>query len=175
MSGKGVYTDSTGIVWEGVFVNGSYDSSIQKRLRSEFEESEKVKELEKQGPVLLATIRKSFQGDKKTWKESFLKNLVTVPEEVDKYVAEPYCRLEDRNLDKWNDVLGQLLDVVPKVLRRKEDAVCITEDRVYGEQLKGPGQILEFSKKTDTRRIELGLVLGETEKWVIFHCVDAKA
>lgn len=175
MNGKGVYTDPTGVVWEGVFVNGSFDSSIQKRLRAEFEESEKVRELERQGPMLLAATRKAFAGDKKTWKEAFMKNLVTVPEEVDKFVAEPYCRLEDRNLDKWNDVLGQLMDVTPRVLRRKTDAACIAADRVYGEQLKGPGQILEFTKRTDVRRLELCLVLGESQKWVIFHCLDAKA
>ena len=32
MHGKGKYVDSDGMVWEGIFINGSYESKVQKKL-----------------------------------------------------------------------------------------------------------------------------------------------
>lgn len=35
MSGEGVYIDSDKIRWEGIFVDGQFDSKIQKKLQAE--------------------------------------------------------------------------------------------------------------------------------------------
>jgi len=35
MHGEGVYIDSDKINWTGIFVNGQYDSKIQKKLQAE--------------------------------------------------------------------------------------------------------------------------------------------
>ena len=32
MHGEGVYTDAEGIRWEGIFVDGGYESKMQKKL-----------------------------------------------------------------------------------------------------------------------------------------------
>jgi hypothetical protein len=35
MHGEGVYTDAEGIRWEGIFVDGGYESKMQKKLQAE--------------------------------------------------------------------------------------------------------------------------------------------
>ena len=35
MHGEGVYVDADATPWEGIFVNGSYESKIQKKLKAE--------------------------------------------------------------------------------------------------------------------------------------------
>lgn len=35
MHGEGCYTDLDKIKWEGIFINGGYDSKIQKRIKEE--------------------------------------------------------------------------------------------------------------------------------------------
>ena len=37
MHGEGIYIDKNGSRWEGIFINGSYESKIQKKLRAEKE------------------------------------------------------------------------------------------------------------------------------------------
>lgn len=44
MNGEGVYIDIDQVKWEGIFINGSYESKIQKKLRVEKEISDKVAE-----------------------------------------------------------------------------------------------------------------------------------
>lgn len=153
-------------------MNGTFDSTVQKRLKTEFEEERKVLVLKKIGSGLIADFKKAFTGEKKTWKDQFNKNLVGIPEDVDRFVAEPYARFEEKTADKWNDLLNQLLDVEPHVLKSKEDSKILSDQRVYATQLQGAGQVLEFQKQIDNRRIELCTVLSESGKWVIFHCLD---
>lgn len=172
MSGRGMYTDPYGVPWEGVFINGTFDSTIQKRLKAEYEEEQKIIALKHVAAVQIGEMKKVFSLEKKTWKENFMRFVITNLEEVDRLVAEPFARWEDRNGDKWNDVITQLLDVEPRILKTKEDSK-ILGDRVFGAQLQGPGQILEFIKHTDTRRMELALVNSETGKWLIVACIDA--
>ncbi|CAG9314971.1 unnamed protein product [Blepharisma stoltei] len=172
MHGEGIYTDPYGVDWKGIFVNGTYDSTVQKRLKAEYEEERKVFALKKIGSGLIAEFKKAFSGEKKTWKEQFTKNLVGIPEDVDKFVAEPYSRWEERTGDKWNDLLNQLLEVEPHVLKSKEETRVLSDQRVFANQLQGPGQVLEFKRQIDNRKIELCAVLSESGKWVIFHSLD---
>jgi hypothetical protein len=171
MSGRGVYTDPYGVVWEGVFINGTFDSTIQKRLKAEYEEEQKIISLRHTASAQISEIKKVFSMEKKTWKENLGKFIVSNLEDVDRLVGEPYARWEDRNGDKWNDIINQILEVEPRILKNKEDSKVLG-DRVFANQLQGAGQILEFIKQTDTRKIELALVCSESGKWVIVACTD---
>jgi hypothetical protein len=42
MHGEGIYTDSDSTVWEGIFVNGSYQSKIQKKLKAEKMQQDRI-------------------------------------------------------------------------------------------------------------------------------------
>lgn len=44
MSGEGIYIDIDKVKWEGIFINGSYESKIQKKLKLEKEVEDKVQE-----------------------------------------------------------------------------------------------------------------------------------
>ena len=83
MNGTGVYTDPQGVEWEGIFINGTYDSTIQKKLKAEHEEKLKIEELKMIGLEQLAEFKKVFSLEKKFWKENFNRNLVIALEEVD--------------------------------------------------------------------------------------------
>lgn len=172
MNGKGCYTDTDGATWEGIFIDGTFDSTIQKRLLTEFVEKQKVLELEALGVEVMSEVKKAFQGEKKGWKESFGKFLVTNPQEMDKFVSEPYARYEERTADKWNEIITQLLDVRPFVLRSKEQARILNPDKIFAQQLDGPGQVLEFQKMIDNRKIEVVMVLSEASRWLIVHSLD---
>ena len=43
MHGEGIYIDIDKTKWEGIFINGLFESKIQKKLRAEKEISDKVK------------------------------------------------------------------------------------------------------------------------------------
>ena len=171
MSGRGVYTDPYGTPWEGVFINGTFDSTIQKRLKAEYEEEQKISALKTVASAQITEMKKVFALEKKTWKEHFSKFIISNLEDVDRLVGEPFARWEDRNGDKWNDVLTQLMDVEVRILRNKEESKILGE-RIFAPQLQRAGQVLEYIKHTDTRKIELVLVNSESGKWLIVSCTD---
>ena len=37
MNGEGTYVDAEGVTWSGIFVNGSFESKIQKKLKADKE------------------------------------------------------------------------------------------------------------------------------------------
>lgn len=174
MHGKGIYTDTNSLIWEGVFLNGSFDSTIQKRLKDEFEEKQKVEDLIRETVTFVAEARaRTFTTDKKAWKDNIIRLLVVNgQEQVERFIVEPYCRFEERTADKWNDLLGQLQDAPPQVLRTKESALFVPSERICVEQLQGPGQVVEFKRQIENRRIELAIVKTEAGRWAVFHAVD---
>jgi hypothetical protein len=48
MNGDGTYIDIEGVNWTGIFVNGSYESKLQKKLKDEKEVADKVASCQKQ-------------------------------------------------------------------------------------------------------------------------------
>lgn len=170
MHGAGTYVDPKGVEWEGIFIEGGYDSTIQEELRTQHTIRAKVQELKGTVTEALNEFKKVFSTEKKLWKEAFSKCLAT--EEAEEHVSEPFPRWEERNGDKWNDLVAQLLDVEPHVLCSQDDVEFLSSTRVLSAQLSGPGQVVEVSKRTDNRRTELGLVQGKTGKWFIFHSLD---
>lgn len=170
MHGVGTYTDPKGVEWEGIFIDGTYDSSIQKELRTQHTVRVKVEELKETASEALNEFKKVFSTEKKQWKEGLSKFLAA--EDAEEYVSDPFTRWEERNGDKWNDLLGQLLGVEPHVLCSQDDGEFLPSTRVLSAQLAGPGQVIEFSKCTESRKTELGLVQVRTGKWFIFHSLD---
>jgi len=69
-------------------------------------------------------------------------------------------------------MLNQLLEVEPSPLRNIDSVQFINQSRIIGEQLQNYGQVIEFFKVIDSRRIELGIVYTESERWLIIHASD---
>jgi hypothetical protein len=71
MHGEGVYLDADGITWSGIFVNGEFDSKIQKKLRAEKEIQDKVAAFSHGAKSYFLKFDEVFsQSDKKTFKDN---------------------------------------------------------------------------------------------------------
>ena len=104
MHGEGCFIDLEKMVWEGIFVNGSYESKIQKKLRGEKEIGDKIDEYRVKAKTFFTNFGDLFsKSDKKTFKDN-LTPLFATPETCIDFVAEPYSKYEERAPDKWNDL-----------------------------------------------------------------------
>lgn len=128
MHGEGCFVDSDQVVWDGIFINGSYESKIQKKLRAEKLIGDKVIAYQEKAKCFFTQFAEAFaKSDKKTFKDNLAPFFAT-PETCLDYVAEPYARYEERQPDKWNELLKAVYnegDVKICALRTKENATII--------------------------------------------------
>merc|ERR1712167_533771 len=102
MHGKGKYIDCDGMVWEGIFINGSYESKVQKKLQVEKEIQDRVDSYKEKAKTFFTGFLETFaKSDKKTFKDN-LSPFFATPESAADFCAEPYARFEERPPDKWN-------------------------------------------------------------------------
>lgn len=114
MHGDGAFTDLNGNKWEGkqknysiglsilgIFIDGIYQSKIQKQLK--YEKQLKIMENE----ILVSALEffkkfeKTFgESDKKTFKEN-LTPFFAVQDDMKTYFKEPYPKYEERPPEKW--------------------------------------------------------------------------
>merc|ERR1712066_744920 len=70
MSGEGLYIDSDKIKWEGIFVDGQFDSKIQKKLQAEKVVKDKILQYQDKSKQFVAQFCEAFnKGDKKTYND----------------------------------------------------------------------------------------------------------
>jgi hypothetical protein len=112
MHGEGVFTDIDGNKWEGIhnqfsfyiegiFVEGVYQSKLQKQLKHERMMKKIEKELLEDSSQFFSKFEHAFSiSDKKTFKEHLLP-FFAIQEEVKSYYREPYPKYEERTPDKW--------------------------------------------------------------------------
>lgn len=62
MHGEGSFLDSDSVRWDGFFINGSYESKIQKKLRVEKEIKVKVNEYQEHAKHFFVAFMESFQN-----------------------------------------------------------------------------------------------------------------
>jgi hypothetical protein len=69
MHGEGLYIDIDGVKWEGIFINGSYESKIQKKLKVEKEIDDKVQGFESKARNFFVQFAETFaKSEKKDFK-----------------------------------------------------------------------------------------------------------
>jgi len=139
MHGEGVYTDPDQVKWEGIFVFGSFESKIQKKLYLEKLMKDKMKCYEEKAKEYFVHFQESFtKSDKKTFKEN-LGPFFATSEHCREFVAEPYPKFEEKNPDKWNEWFKLLYGegkCLVKALSRKEEASLIPQESILIEQLR---------------------------------------
>jgi hypothetical protein len=125
MHGEGVYIDTDNVKWEGIFINGCYESKIQKKLKVEKEIADKVKEYQIKAKSFFVTFSEAFaRSDKKTFKDNLAPLFATADTCID-FIAEPYVKYEERTPDKWNELIKSVYqdgNVNLSVLKIKEDS-----------------------------------------------------
>jgi hypothetical protein len=102
MHGEGTYIDIDGVKWDGIFINGSYESKIQKKLRAEKEVADKVKKFENQAKEFLHSASSHCQDRQEITK------LLASPDTCIDYVAEPYPRFSDFDQETWQNIFGSI-------------------------------------------------------------------
>lgn len=136
MNGEGIYTDPDQVRWEGIFVNGSFESKIQKKLHLEKLMKDKMKTYEDKAKEFFIRFHESFaKSDKKTFKENLLPYFASA-EHCKELVLEPYPKFEEKLPDKWNEWLKTLYSegrCKIRALGRKEDATLIPKESILVE------------------------------------------
>jgi len=115
MHGDGVFTDLNGNKWEGnnkenevwiivfqgIFVDGVYQSKIQKQLKYEKQLRILEGQILESAKEFFNKFTKTFsESDKKTFKEN-LTPFFAVVEDVKTYFKDPFPKYEERVPDKW--------------------------------------------------------------------------
>ena len=132
--GEGIYVDADNIVWSGIFVNGCYESQIQKKLQAEKIIKDKILAFEQKGLQFFTQFTETFAAsDKKTFKENLLVFFGTNDTCMDFLNLEVYPKFEDRTPDKWNELIkgvNEAPDKEVKALGQKDESTLIPHDHI---------------------------------------------
>ena len=159
MHGEGSYTDNDEVRWDGIFIDGSYESKIQKKLRVEKEIENKVSDVKHEAYGF-------FQGFLAAAQQSTSKHVLgqffASPDTTIDYVAEPYTKFETRSGDTWVSLIESAFTEDCsnlRVLRLKEDSSVIEQECVLVEQLRSKkgGQIVEFDTVWEEKTYEFAI------------------
>lgn len=174
MEGIGTYTDENGMDWSGIYMDGTYDSQIQKRLESERIVNQKCEAIQLSAMTYMGqTCRAVFEKEKKTWKVGINELLAFNQSDVAlQYVTEPFSKFEERPPDKWKDVIDILNDAEFSVIRKPENSEFLTAERILGQQLNGAGQVVELKYATETRKTDAAILQTGEDSWVILQVID---
>merc|ERR1711957_1052166 len=106
MDGEGTYIDADKITWNGIFVDGQYDSKIQKKLQAEKVVKDKINQFELKSKVFFEQFAEAFdKSDKKTFKDNLTPFFGNTDTCIDFVNVEPFPKFEDRPADKWNELI----------------------------------------------------------------------
>ena len=154
MDGDGVYIDADQITWTGIFVDGQFDSKIQKKLQAEKVIKDKIIGFEEKAKKFFADFQDSFaKSDKKTFKDNLGPYFGNYDTCIDFVNIENFPKYEDKPADKWSEVLKAMQDdqsLQIRALSQKDDATLISPDQILVEQLKqkSGGQLVELEAES---------------------------
>lgn len=143
MHGAGVYRDITGRKWKGEFVEGLFQSKMQKKLKYEKMLNKRLQEIENSCSVFFNGFKEAFEGsDKKTLKENLLPYFCgkNNAEEVKVYLKEPYPKYEDKKPDLWMEFFGYIMeDPELNILQKKSASTMLEAGNIRSKQFMGLG------------------------------------
>lgn len=175
MDGEGTFQDKNSRRWNGVFVEGVFQSKIQKKLKYEKMITQKREEIEKAARSFLTQFKTAFEGsDKKTLKENMLPFFPnSCLEDLRSHLREPFVKYEERKPEAWNDLINFISDNFQiNILQKNSSSRFIDPANILAPQFKGLGQIVEFDRVIDERKSQLAICkLGE-ERWIIVYHAD---
>ena len=179
MHGDGVYIDADKITWTGIFVEGQFDSKIQKKLQAEKVIKDKIIAFQSKAQSFFVNFAEAFgKSDKKTFKDNLAPFFGSNDTCMDYVNLENFPKFEDRPADKWNDLLKGVLEDPGhsfKALSVKQDAEIIDHEKILVDQLKSKpgGQIVEVKGTVAEKQICMALVELPSENWVLICFTEA--
>ena len=180
MHGEGVYLDADQINWQGIFVDGQYDSKIQKKLQGEKLIKDKIIQFEAKASDFVEQFTETFaKSDKKTFKENLTPFFGNTETCVDFVNLDAFPKFEDKPADKWNELIkGMTAEEGAthrfKALSVKDDGTLITADHILVDQLKSKpgGQLVECLPLSEDGGPKLVLCELPSEQWVIVYYAE---
>eukprot|EP01017_Pseudomicrothorax_dubius_P043936 TRINITY_DN7385_c0_g1_i1.p1 TRINITY_DN7385_c0_g1~~TRINITY_DN7385_c0_g1_i1.p1 ORF type:complete len:297 (+),score=90.66 TRINITY_DN7385_c0_g1_i1:313-1203(+) len=148
MHGEGSFIDKEGNRWEGEFVNGVFQSKMQKQLKLE-------KLMKRKEEEILANARNFFtkfeqayaNSDKRTYKENLAPFFAGGQDEIKQFYKEPYPKYEERKPEQWLELISLMKAyTIANVLRHKLDAKVVDPNNILCPQFAEQGQIVEFTR-----------------------------
>ena len=175
MDGEGTFVDKNGRKWHGEFVEGVYQSKIQKKLKYDKMIAQKKVEIEKAARGFLLHFKSVFEGsDKKQYKENLLPLFPnSCTEELRAHLREPFVKYEEKKPDQWYDLIS-FINEQPNIhiLQKNASSRLLDQSNILSPQFKGLGQIVEFDRITDERKSQLAICKMAEDKWVVVYHTD---
>lgn len=182
MHGTGKYWDINNVPWSGEFREGRYLSKEQAVLKEEKRINKKISN------ILLVPINIFYKDwelsvvkvDKKNIKD-ILGPFFAKLETMGMYVKENYPKLEDKNLEKWNEAIKFVLNIsnnpaaniVTNVPKSDKDLIILDKTSLLTQQLQEDltsGQVVEIKTILNERTSKLVLAYNlEMDRWLIVH------
>lgn len=111
MHGNAVYVDKDNITWQGIFVEGQFDSKIQKKLQAEKALKDKVSGFEQSCQGFFSEFIDCFnKSDKKTFKDNLGPFFGSTEQCIDFINVPAYPKFEDKAPEKWNELVTAIKD-----------------------------------------------------------------
>lgn len=111
MHGEGIYLDTDRITWTGIFVEGTYDSKIQKKLQAEKIIKDKINIYQVKARVFIDQFTEAFsKSDKKTFKDNLTPFFGHNDSCIDFLNVPSFPKFEDRPVEKWNEIIKAMGD-----------------------------------------------------------------
>ena len=103
MHGNGIYFDQDKIEWNGIFVNGTFDSKIQKKLQGEKVIQDKIINAEDSAKGFFAKFKETFaQSDKKSYKDNLQPFFGSTDTCIDYVNVTDFPKFEDKGAG-WDE------------------------------------------------------------------------
>ena len=175
MNGEGTFVDKNGRKWQGEFVDGVFQSKIQKKLKHDKMIAQKKAEIEKAARTFLTHFKQVAESsDKKNFKENLLPFFSnSCVEDLRNHIREPFVKYEERKPEQWLDLINFLNDSPNiHILQKNSSSRLLDPANILSHQFKGLGQVVEIDRSTDDRKSQVAICkLGE-DKWVIAQHTD---
>lgn len=168
MNGEGTFIDKNGVKWEGEFVEGVFQSKMQKQLKMEKILKKKEQEIKDSVLNCLDRFISTFaSSDKKSYKAN-LTPFFAIQDEIKLYVKEPYPKYEDKQPAQWEEAFGELKSAgFLNILRNNMQAKVMDHDNIIIPQFIGNGQIVEFIKENEAKYIQAAFCNLFESNWVL--------
>ena len=140
MHGEGEFVDAEGVHWPGIYVQGTFESKLQKKLQAEKIIKEKRRLYEEKAREFFQAFSDAFaKSDKKTFKDN-LGPFFATNDSCGEFLTEPFPKFEEKLPDKWNEwfklQLGDGKTILFKALGAKSEATLIPQTQILVEQLR---------------------------------------
>lgn len=183
MHGEGIFVDAEHVRWEGIFVNGTFESKLQKKLQAERIIKEKRRLYEEKAREFFTSFAESFaKSDKKTYKDNLGQYFATA-ESCGEYLSadQVFPKFEEKLPDKWNEWFklqyGDGKTIRFKALGSKDEAKLIPGGHIQCEQLrdKAGGQLIEVSNVVGDKNFVSVLCELANENWAVVYYGEKSA